>query len=150
VLGALLALAATGLGTFGALAWRAVRLEHVETAEALRRFDAARAVFGGRRALLTRDDSGGWLRTGPAGPAARPAETLLVLAYRAPERQLARAAVPLWFLDIKGPAVQLSLRGTQFDPKALRLTAQDLAREGPSLLIDEQRPNGDRLLVWTE
>lgn len=147
---ALLALAAVGIGTFGALAWRAVRLERAEPGLAQSRFEAARARFTGTRARLARDASGRWLRAEPREPATRPAETLIVLAYHAEQRQLARAAVPLWFLELKGPAVAFSLRETRFDPAGLGLKAEDLAREGPGLLIDESPANGDRLLVWTE
>jgi len=33
---------------------------------------------------------------------------------------------------------------------AEKLTVKDLEAFGPGLLIDESKPNGDRVLVWTE
>lgn len=151
VLLALLALAAVGLSTFAALAWRSVRLEHAEPRQALRELESVRARLGGGPPRLARDDSGQWRRTGPlAATARRTAATLSVLAYQADSRRLTRAAVPLWFLDLKGPALQLALRGTTLDADALGLRAADLKQEGPALLVDESQPGGSWVLVWTE
>jgi hypothetical protein len=58
--------------------------------------------------------------------------------------------VPLWFLRVKGPAAQVALRGTGFDLEALGLTADDLARSGIGVVLDDARENGDRVLAWTE
>jgi hypothetical protein len=33
---------------------------------------------------------------------------------------------------------------------AEKLTVKDLEALGPGLLIDQQKPDGDRVLVWTE
>jgi hypothetical protein len=73
-----------------------------------------------------------------------------VLAYRRPEQRLVRADVPLWFLKLKGPAVQYALRGTGLDLERLGVTPADLERYGACVVLDETRANGDRLLVWTE
>ena len=42
------------------------------------------------------------------------------------------------------------MRDTGFDVDALKLTASDLERAGARVILDETRPGGDRLLVWTE
>lgn len=46
--------------------------------------------------------------------------------------------------------MQFTLRDTGLDLERLHVTGDDLARHGPGLILDQQRPNGDRLLVWTE
>jgi hypothetical protein len=74
----------------------------------------------------------------------------MVLAHLASERGLVRAEVPLWFLRLKAPAVRPVLRGTGVDPGDLGLTVDDLEALGRALLLDVSRPNGDRVLVWTE
>jgi hypothetical protein len=73
-----------------------------------------------------------------------------VLAYQAGEQRLVAADVPFWFFRLKGPAAQYALSGTGLDLKRLGITAADLERHGPAVVIDHTRPNGDRLLVWTE
>jgi hypothetical protein len=74
----------------------------------------------------------------------------MVLAHLASEGGLVRAEVPLWFLKLKGPVVRPALRGTGLDPGDLGLTVDELERLGRALLLDTTRPNGDRVLVWTE
>lgn len=80
----------------------------------------------------------------------RAAKRLYALAYRTSERRLLHAEVPFWFLKVKGPAMQVSLRETGFDLERLGITAAELQRYGPSLVLDETSTNGDTLLVWTE
>jgi hypothetical protein len=151
-LAVLLAMAGGGFAIFGVLAWRAVRVERADAAVAVQRLEAARARLGDAPALLRRDAAGRLVR-GPglahASAPERPAERLLVLAYRAAESRLVRAEVPLWFLELKAPAVEPMLRGTGLEPSQLSLTPAELRRAGPSLVLDEAR-GGDRLLVWTE
>ena len=85
-----------------------------------------------------------------SGPRPAAADTTAPLAYRVAEQRLVRADVPFWLLKAKGPAVQYSLRGTGVDLERLGVTPADLQRYGASVVLDESRENGDRLLVWTE
>jgi len=64
--------------------------------------------------------------------------------------RLVRADVPFWFLRVKGPALRYAVRDTSLDLDALNLTARDLEDAGASIVLDETRSNGDRLLVWTD
>lgn len=73
-----------------------------------------------------------------------------MLAYLVREERLVEADVPLWFVGVKGPAMQFALRGTSIDFASLGLTAADLERAGSAVVLDETRGNGDRILVWTE
>ena len=97
----------------------------------------------------------GQIRRGVAAAAAsrrsrHAADTPVLLAYRAAEQRLVRVDVPFWFLKMKGPAVQYSLRGTGVDLERLGVTAAELEGYGASVVLDESRHNGDRVLVWTE
>jgi hypothetical protein len=142
--------ASLGLGIFGVMAYRAVTIDRAAPAEALRRFDAIRAARPGPP-LLTLDDAGDVVRREePRTTAPAPIRRLVVLAYHAETQRLLSADVPFWFLKIKGPAARYALRDTGLDLDRLRLTATDLARHGPSVVIDRVRSNGDRLLVWTQ
>jgi hypothetical protein len=147
----LLAGAIAGMAIFAALAWRAVDVEEADAPEALRRVAAVRAALGNRPPLLTLDEAGHVVRrAAPPAHQPRPLTRLAVLAYQADEQRLVSADVPYWFFRLKGPAAQYLVRGTGLDLERLELTAADLARYDPSLVIDHVRPNGDRLLVWTE
>jgi hypothetical protein len=100
--------------------------------------------------LVQRDASGHFARRNPPRRSEPTPTQLRVVAYRASAERLATADVPLWFLRVKGPAVQFAFRGTGFDLESLGLTADDLAQSGIGVVLDETRENGDRVLAWTE
>ena len=138
---------ALGLLTFAVLAWRAVSVQQAEASVALQQFEAVRASMQGIP-LVQRDESGRFERRVMTASDA-PVSQLHVLAHHVSGQQLVRADVPFWFFSVKGPAVQYALRGTDFDLAALNLTPSELEAAGPCVVIDEVRPNGDRLLAWT-
>ena len=151
VLLVLLAGAVMGFAIFGVLAYRAVNVEDADAPEALRRFTAIRAALGAGDPLLTLDEDGNVVRRAiPPTRQPRPVSRLAVLAYQANEQRLVSVDVPFWFFRLKGPAAQYLVRGTGLDLERLEITAADLTRYDPSVVIDHARPNGDRLLVWTE
>ena len=150
----LLALAAgafIGIAVFGIMVSRAVDVEQAPAPEALRRFEQVRASLGGRPPLLMLDANGEVVRRA-APPATAPGavKRLGVLAYQAAAERLTSADVPMWFFKLKGPAAQFAVRGTGLDLERLQITASYLERHDASVVIDHVRPNGDRLLVWTE
>jgi len=146
-----LAAAVAGIGLFGVLLWRAITVEQADLAEATRRFAAARAALGSAPPLLDIDDHGAVTRRAkPPDTAPPPIARIHALAYQAGQRRLVRAEAPFWFFKLKGPAAQYALRGTGLDLARLQLTAADLQRFGPAVLIDHVSRDGNRLLVWTE
>lgn len=145
------AAAAIGFGVFGVMTYRAVSMEHVPPAEAVRRFAAIRATLPPGAPLVALDETGTVLRREEPRPGAPgPIRRLVAVAYHADTHRLLSTEVPFWFFRIKGPAARYALRGTGFDLDRLGLTPDDLERHGPSVVIDRASPNGGRLLVWTE
>jgi len=140
--------ASLGLSLFAVLAWQAVSVQQVEATDALQQFETLRASMKGAP-LVRRDASGRFERRVLAASDA-PVSQLHVLAYHASGQELVRADVPFWFFKAKGPAVQYALRGTDFDLAALNLTPSELHAAGACVVLDEVRPNGDRLLAWTD
>ena len=145
------AAAAAGGIIFGVLAWRAVTVEQAETHEASQRFRAVRAAFGSATPLLDVDDAGNVTRRAPL-PSRAPLliARLSALAYQPGSQRLVRGDVPFWFFKLKAPAAQLALHDTGLDLNRLQVTAADLERYGPAVLIDHTSKDGNRLLVWTE
>jgi hypothetical protein len=139
-----------GVVTLGVMAWRSVSVVEVDPGGAAYRFEAARTRVPSTTPLVQRDASGSFVRH-PSVKAPGPAPTALhALAYHVDGHRLVRADVPLWFLKVKGPALRYAVRDTSLDLDALNLTATDLENAGASVVLDESRPNGDRLLVWTD
>ena len=73
-----------------------------------------------------------------------------MLAYRAGSRELVQARVPLWLWEMKANLAQSVLQDTGFDLATLGVTAADLRKVGPGLILDESTESGDWLFVWTE
>jgi hypothetical protein len=151
ILWLLLIAAVTGLAVFGVMVYRAVTTQTAESSDALREFARVRAALPAAPALLAVDTAGNVVRREqPRTNSPRPIHRLRVLAYHAATQQLVSAQVPFWFLKLKGPAAQYALRDTGLDLERFQITPAELARHGPSVVLDSSRDNGDRLLVWTE
>ena len=44
----------------------------------------------------------------------------------------------------------IDLNGKHMDLEDLRLTAEDLERFGPTLIVDHRNTSGERVLVWSQ
>ena len=142
--------ALAGFVVFGVLAWRAVDVTTTDPAEAERAFTHARDALGVTAPLLARQADGRLNRRPTAPPPEpEPVTQIHVWSYRPSSQRLIRAEVPVWFFRLKAPAAQFVVRDTGLDLAALGLTPADLAREGPTLILDETDEAGNRLLVWT-
>lgn len=143
--------AVVGFSIFGVLVYRASSVEYLDEPEALRRFSSVRSALGSGTPLLLVDAAGNVVRrTDPPAEAPRTLSSVGVLAYRNGEKRLITVDIPFWFFKLKGPAAQYVVEGTGLDLKRLGITAADLERHGPAIVLDQTRTNGDRLLVWTE
>ena len=130
---------------------------HIETksatpASAAREFDAVRSGFAGQRPLIELDRNGRFLRanTDRQPPAnAQPPDQLRILAFDPSDQRIVQVNVPFWLLRMKSHNATIDLNGNRMDLEDLRLTVQDLERQGPALIVDHQAPDGDRVLVWS-
>jgi hypothetical protein len=143
--------AVLGLGAFVYLASRTISVEQADQSDAARQFLAVRAAFGSAEPMLAVDASGHIVRhaSPPIDEAIHP-ERLRVLVFQPQRQRLVRTDVPFWFVTLKGPALQYALRDTGVDLDRLGVTAADLKRHGPGLILDETRADGDRILLWVE
>ncbi len=143
--------AAIGFSIFGVLVYRAVTIEQADRGEAARRFAAVRAALPPGPPVLAIDRMGNVVRREtPRSTTSRDIRRLCVLMYYAEAQRLVSADVPFWFFRIKGPAAQYTLRDTGLDLDRLGVTPDELQRYGPVVVLDQVRPNGDLLVVWTE
>lgn len=86
----------------------------------------------------------------PADDAARTTLTTLhVLAFDADEDQLARFDLPFWFLRLKEGPIRFGTYATGLDELRISLTAADLERYGPGIVIDLSRGE-ERALLWVD
>ena len=127
--------------------------EFVDQAKADQQFEQIRGRFASQTPLIAVDPDGGPARVRSEG---RPAFTgelaaLNVAVYDPRAGKLVRFTVPFWLVRL-GHDGEISIGDGALDGVrgAEKLTVKDLEALGPGLLIDERKPDGDRVLVWTE
>jgi hypothetical protein len=81
-----------------------------------------------------------------------PIEALHVLVWQPDERKVFRMNIPFWILRMsKGRPVHLGRELTQDgEPFQMKVTADDIERRGPGLILDFTKPGRERVLVWAE
>lgn len=152
VVGMVVAALVAGAG-FWAYQNLAPSAEFVDQATADQQFEQIRGRFVYQAPLVAVDPDNGQARVRPEG---RPAFTgelaaLNVAVYDPRAGKLVRFTVPFWLVRL-GHNGEISIGDGALDGVrgAEKLTVKDLEALGPGLLIDERKPDGDRVLVWTE
>ena len=149
-------LAAAAVGGTVYFFHRHVHTQPVETADAAREFETARARFSGHPPLIEmrRGDEPLLHRELLKGEApARPLASLRVLAYDPDDGKLVRVSIPFWLLRLAPTGKRMSFlseNGVDFDSDRVHLTLEDLERRGPGLILDHTDRQGSLVLVWTE
>ena len=112
-------------------------------------FDAVRTKFAGRAPLVEiRNLASGDLTINRAvHPQGRRAATVHVMTWNAEDAELLRTDVPVWLMRFSSINV-LSHLGIA--PQKFRLTAEDLERYGPGIVVDYKQPGKNQVLVWLE
>lgn len=125
----------------------------VDQAKADEQLEAIRTGLPSRVPLIDPDAPDGEPRLRSEG---RPAftgelQSLHVAAYDRRAGKLVRFSIPFWLLRM-APGGNVSFGDQALDDLAGRekLTVRELEALGPGLLIDEAKPDGDRVIVWTE
>jgi hypothetical protein len=149
-------LALTGLLVFAGLlrSWSDVR--RLDPHLAREAFAAERAAAGVGPAYLEITSAGSVL-VDRALEQDRPTAvtTLHLLAWDPREENLIRMAIPYWFVDVKtsGPinlGTLASLLVGDWQGVGLAVSADDLRRRGPGLVLDHELDGGARILLRSE
>ena len=118
-------------------------------------FAQVSARFAGQKPLLEIRDGEPVLnkqRPRPSGKA-QPIEALHIMVWQPDERKLVKLDIPFWLLRMtKGRPIRLSGHqdGGETGPVRLNVSAEDLERYGPGLVMDHKDARGDRVLVWAQ
>jgi hypothetical protein len=130
---------------------------HVEVKQMSRRdieaeFTKLRARFKGQEPLL---NSHGGIASASDRLEARamaysgpPPKSLCILVWESGQPQRVRICLPFWLLKMKtGRGLKLDVPNKDLDH--IELSAAELERAGPALLLDEEHDRS-RVLMWTE
>jgi len=112
-------------------------------------FDAVRARFKDRAPMI----EVGNLKAGEVRiqrdphPGGRRASTMHVLTWNQDDSKLLSTDMPLWLMRFSSLNV-LSHLGVA--PDRFRLTAEDVMRFGPGIVVDYKQPGENPVLIWVE
>ena len=139
------ALAGTGAYYF----FRQLESRTATEAETQKDFDAVLKRFTGRPPLLEIADlrAGNFRINRAPHPQGRRAATVYILTWDGDEDRLLKTNVPLWLMKFSSINI-LSHLGIA--PEKFRLTAEDLARYGPGIVVDYRKTGSTRVLIWVE
>jgi hypothetical protein len=143
--------AAAGVGFY--YMSRHIQTKSATPASAAKEFEEVKAGFPGQKPLIELDNHGQFRRanTDRAVPAqVKSPDQLYVLAFDPSSRRIVRFAVPFWLLRMKARHATIDLNGNRMDLEDLRLSVDDLERYGPTLIVDHQSEEGERVLVWSK
>ncbi len=131
-----------------------LNIRTVESASAEQEYAQLRAQLTGRKPLIVidRDDPGSIRINRPSGPAPAGAlKVLHVFVWNPRNRHVARLDLPAWLLRLNmGRSLTGFKIGDSLQIDQLSLTADDIERHGPGLILDFEDRHGARVLVWTE
>ena len=144
----LAALVTVGVGAY--LFFSYVGIESATPTSVAREFDQARTRFSGQSALIdAAHERVNEELLDRAATVPTKLTAIRVLTFDPDSDRIARVTIPFWLFRMgKGtPRFDLS---EVVGSSHVMISAADLERMGPALIVDHQDPDGTRVLVWTE
>lgn len=122
------------------------------SASAADAFKAVHDEFGGQPPLIeVRDDTP---QVSDARAARPPSTTRLtsfhVLVWAPRDDKLVRVELPFWLLRIKSAPIEFGDYASGLGNTRITMTAEELERYGPGILLDLQPAKGERILIWVK
>jgi hypothetical protein len=110
------------------------------------------AKFEGQRPYLVIKDGQPVVSDAPAAAPGKPVEALHIIVWDPDEQKVVRLNMPFWLLRMtKGQPIRISSNDDPgSDAVKLKITAEDLERRGPGLILDHEEATGERVLVWAQ
>ncbi len=151
-------LACGGLvGTLAYFSLRHLNIRKVSVESGEREFDQVRERFAGKAPLIEIDEDA-WERPRIHRPPAeveprpaQPVQTMHVMVWDDRQGNLVRLDLPMWILKLNRRGRSYIFSSDNFgDLERLNLSAEDIERNGPGLILDHRGRRGERILVWTE
>jgi hypothetical protein len=110
------------------------------------------AKFEGQKPYLVIKDGEPVVSDAPATAPGKPVEALHIIVWDPDERKVIKLNMPFWLLRMtKGQPIKISSNDDpDGQPVKLQITADDLERRGPGLILDHREASGERVLVWAQ
>jgi hypothetical protein len=115
-------------------------------------FDEVARRFKGQEPMLVIEDGEAVLNKSTLTHKRSHIETLHVMAWDPQEERVISLDIPFWLIRMtNGHPIRLSAGDRNDDERPnLKITAADLERHGPGLILLQAEPGGDRVIVWAQ
>lgn len=119
---------------------------------ARQQFESVVRKFEGRTPLLIIEDGEPVINKDARGRSGEPIQALHVMVWDPADERVVTLNIPFWLIRMtKGRPIRLSAGDHDRDvAPELRITADDLARFGPGLILLHQEAHGQRVIVWAQ
>ena len=110
------------------------------------------AKFDGQKPYLIIKDGEPVISDAPASAPGKPVEALHIIVWDPDEQKVVKLNMPFWLLRMtQGQPIRISANDDPGgDAVKLKITADDLERRGPGLILDHKEATGERVLVWAQ
>jgi hypothetical protein len=110
------------------------------------------AKFDGQKPYLVIKGGKPVVSDEPPSSPGKPVEALHIIVWDPDERKVVKLNMPFWLLRMtKGQPIRISSNDEPGgEPMKLKITAEDLERRGPGLILDHREATGERVLVWAQ
>lgn len=148
-----------GVGGLGFYLYQQVGMHaaFVKQEDAAHQLDAVRSKFPGQAPKITvKKTADGKPDLDLSKPVASPVTltSLHVSAYDPSEKKLVEMTIPFWVLRMMPEGGKVHVNGDEvlnhLSTPSGKLTAKDIEALGPGLLLDDTRPDGTRVIIWSE
>ncbi|RPJ70693.1 MAG: hypothetical protein EHM24_14750 [Acidobacteria bacterium] len=159
VIGIVILVVVVGIGLIGGLVWmvtRQVSVQEVSAQTGEQEFEKLRAPFAGQKPFIELpadgDEAGAVVHRELAKHAPGTVSTIHLRVLVPSDGKLVKLDLPFWMLRLMGskPVQFRSSEHSGFRGITLKVTAEEVERRGPGLIIDHGMKDGERLLIWTE
>lgn len=160
VIGLVIFVVIVGIGLVGGAVYffsRQVAFKTIETGTGQQEFDKIRAGFKGQTPFIELTGDGEFeearavvhreLATHPTGKVS----TVRIRVWSPEERKLVSLDLPFWTVRLMGnKPIDFKTGHGGVSRVSLRVTAEELERRGPGLVMNHTAPRGESVLVWLE
>lgn len=160
VIGIVIFVVIVGIGLIGGAIYvfsRQVEFQTVETAAGEQEFEKIRAGFEGQTPFIELTGDGEFeearavVHRELAARANGKVSTVRIRIWSPEERKLVSLDLPFWMIRLMGnKPIDLETGHSGFKRVSLRVTAEELERRGPGLVMNHTAPRGESVLVWLE
>ena len=115
-------------------------------------FAAVEKTFAGRGALIEVENERPRLNTARTAlpTSTQKLTSLHVLVWAKKDSKLVRLELPFWLLKMKSKPIEFGAYASGLDDVGMTMTAEELERYGPGIVVNMSPPSGERVLLWVD